>query len=65
MKNNISLTGQVWKIPIHKQKIFLNFAKGKLFENSENFSKFHICPPNYPELKLKEVDHICSVLKKI
>ena len=58
----IILTGRVWKVPIHKQNIFKNLFKKRNFKNSDYFSDHHICPPNYPELKLKEVDYICSIL---
>ena len=65
LKKNIELTGKVWEVPMHKQKIFWKFIKSKSFKNSDNFSSHHICPPNYPELSIKEVDYISSVLNKI
>ena len=64
-KKNIELTGKVWEVPIHKQKVFRKFIKYEKFKNSDHFSKHHICPPNYPELSFKEVDFITSVLNKI
>tara|TARA_B100000780_G_scaffold272356_1_gene234490 strand:+ start:85 stop:1185 length:1101 start_codon:yes stop_codon:yes gene_type:complete len=64
-KSGIHLTGKVWDIPIHKQKVFKKYIKTSSFPNSETFSKYHICPPNYPELKNNEVDYICSILNKI
>ena len=64
-KNNINLTGQVWKIPLHKQKVFSNYVKKEKFKNADHFSKYHICPPNYPELTFKEIDYVSSILNKI
>ena len=64
-KNGITLTGKVWDIPIHKQKVFKKYIKITNLKNSEMFSKYHICPPNYPELKKSEVVYICSVLNRI
>ncbi len=66
MKNGIQLTGKVWNTPIHKQKIFKKYLNKKdKFINSENFSDYHICPPNYPELTFDEIDYVCSILNKI
>ena len=64
-KNGISLTGKVWEIPLHKQKIFAKYSKKNKFKNSDNFSKYHICPPNYPELTFKEVDHVSTILNNL
>ena len=64
-KNKINLTGQVWKIPVHKQKVFLKYTKKKKFNNADHFSEHHICPPNYPELTFKEIDYVSSILNKI
>ena len=36
-----------------------------LQQNSEQFSTYHICPPNYPELTYNEIDYVCSVLNDI
>mgnify|MGYP006083951505 CR=1 FL=1 len=63
--NNIQLTGKVWDIPIHKQKIFKKYLKNFNFLNAEKFSEYHICPPNYPELTFKDIDYVCSILNKI
>ena len=61
----IELTGKVWDIPIHQQKIFKKYSKNKNFINAEKFSEYHICPPNYPELTFNDIDYVCTVLNKI
>ena len=63
--NGIQLTGKVWDIPIHKQKIFRKYSKNTNFINAEKFSEYHICPPNYPELTFNDIDYVCSILNKI
>jgi perosamine synthetase len=63
-RKNIELTGRVWKFPLHKQKIFKKIVNNKKFVNANYFSQHHICPPNYPEMTLKEVDYVCSILNK-
>lgn len=65
LRKKIELTGKVWEIPIHKQKVFKRFVKNNKFKNSDHFSSYHICPPNYPELSIKEVDYISSILNNI
>ena len=61
-ENNIVLTGEVWKIPIHKQPIYKNMFKKKKFPVTDSVSNNHICPPLYPELSAGEVNYICDVL---
>ena len=63
--NGIELTGKVWDIPIHQQKIFKKYSKNQNFINAEKFSEYHICPPNYPELTFNDIDYVCTVLNKI
>ena len=60
-KRNITLTGKVYKIPIHKQPIFKEYDNGNL-KNTELMCKNHFCPPLYPELKEDEVNYVCDVL---
>ena len=64
-KNGIQLTGKVWDIPIHKQKVFKRFIHKDKFKNAEKFSQYHICPPNYPELTFNDIDYVCSILNRI
>jgi perosamine synthetase len=64
-KNGIMLTGKVWDTPIHKQNVFHKYIKKNNLKNSEQFSTYHICPPNYPELTYNEIDYVCSILNDI
>ena len=64
-RNGIQLTGKVWNIPIHQQKVFKKYINKGSFKNAEKFSKYHICPPNYPELTFDDIDYVCSILNKI
>lgn len=61
-KNNITLTGEVWKTPINKQPLYRKQFGKMNFPVTDYVSKNHICPPLYPELTIQEVNYICDVL---
>ena len=65
-QHNISLTGKVYDIPVHKQPAFeyLNLNDFNELINTEFLAKNHICPPLYPELTFDEVNYICDILLK-
>lgn len=62
-ERKITLTGKVYKTPIHEQPIFKKHDNGKL-KNTELMSKNHFCPPLYPELTINDVNYICDILIK-
>jgi perosamine synthetase len=62
--HSISLTGEVYRIPVHKQPLYADSFDATQLKNTNYIANKHICPPLYPELSLKEVDYICEVLKK-
>lgn len=59
---HISLTGEVYRIPIHQQPLYASMFKGQEFPVADFIAKSHICPPLYPELTPQEVSYICRVL---
>jgi dTDP-4-amino-4,6-dideoxygalactose transaminase len=63
-ERNITLTGEVYRIPVHEQPLYKEQFSSVNLPNTDYYSKHHICPPLYPELKLDEVDYICDVLKQ-
>lgn len=63
-KHDITLTGGVYKIPVHQQPLYANKFDYKGFPKTNHFAKHHICPPLYPELTRKQVLYVCDVLKK-
>ena len=64
-KRGVNLTGQVWKKPLHKQPLYKKKNIKLKFPNADYFSNHHICPPNYPEMTIKEIDFVCNLLNKI
>ncbi len=63
-ENGISLTGEVYKIPVHQQPLYKEKFSYVNLPNTDYYCNHHICPPLYPELTVKEVDYICDVLKQ-
>ena len=61
-KRGVSLTGEVYAIPVHCQPLYKDVFKNESFPVTEKVCKHHICPPLYPELELCEIDYICDVL---
>jgi len=64
-KRGVNLTGQVWKEPLHKQPLYKQKYKKFKFQNADYFSNHHICPPNYPEMTIREIDFVSNLLNKI
>jgi dTDP-4-amino-4,6-dideoxygalactose transaminase len=58
------LTGEVYKIPVHLQPLYKEQFSYINLPNTDYYCNYHICPPLYPELTVKEVDYICDILKK-
>jgi perosamine synthetase len=63
-ENGVSLTGEVYKIPVHLQPLYKEQFSYVNLPNTDYYCNHHICPPLYPELTVTEVDYICDVLKQ-
>jgi dTDP-4-amino-4,6-dideoxygalactose transaminase len=63
-ENGVSLTGEVYKIPVHLQPLYKEQFSYVNLPNTDYYCNHHICPPLYPELTVIEVDYICDVLKQ-
>lgn len=63
-ERGISMTGEVYRIPVHEQPLYKEQFSSVNLPNTDYYCKHHICPPLYPELSVKEVDYICDVLKQ-
>jgi dTDP-4-amino-4,6-dideoxygalactose transaminase len=63
-EKNITLTGEVYRVPVHEQPLYKEQFSSVNLPNTDYYSKHHVCPPLYPELSLDEVDYICDVFKQ-
>ena len=61
-ERNITLTGEVYKKPVHQQPLYQDREYN--LPVTDKVCASHICPPLYPELTVEEIVYICDVLKQ-
>jgi perosamine synthetase len=70
-KYSVSLTGEVYSQPCHRQPAFKKYPEtvannpSDTFPQTEYVAKKHICLPVYPGLSEDEVDYVVDSLKKV
>lgn len=64
-KEEVALTGEVYKIPVHIQPLWINKFNYDDFPVTNHFCSHHICPVLYPELTEDQVIYVCNILKRI
>jgi perosamine synthetase len=62
--HGVSLAGEVYEEPLHKQPVFAEYAAGSL-PVSEDLCARHICLPVFPGMKQAEVTQVLDALKKV
>ena len=62
-KTGVSLTGEVYELPLHKQPVFQKYATGALTV-SEDLCARHICLPVFPSMTEEEAKHVVASLKE-
>jgi dTDP-4-amino-4,6-dideoxygalactose transaminase len=60
----VSLTGEVYEAPLHKQPVFEKYAAGPL-PIAEDLCARHICLPLYPGMTAEEARHVLLALKDV
>jgi perosamine synthetase len=58
----VSLSGEVYDLPCHKQPVFAKYADANL-PGAEYACAQHICLPLYPDLTQAEVDYVVEALR--
>lgn len=61
---DITLTGEVYKVPIHRQPAYKKDYEKQSFPVTDYVCDNQICPPLYPELSTKEINYVCDILIK-
>ncbi len=60
----VSLTGEVYEAPLHRQPVFDRFANGVL-PVAEDICARHICLPVHSDMTDAEVDHVLMALREV
>ena len=60
----VSLAGEVYEEPLHKQPVFAEYAAGSL-PVSEDLCARHICLPVFPGMKQSEAMQVLDALKQV
>jgi perosamine synthetase len=60
----VSLAGEVYEAPLHKQPVFEKYAQGPL-PISEDLCARHICLPVFSGMQPEDAHHVLSALKEI
>ena len=60
----VSLTGEVYEEPLHKQPVFQPYATGRL-PVSEDYCARHICLPIFSGMEDADAHHVISALKEV
>ena len=69
-KYNVSLTGEVYAFPCHRQPVFEIYPEKIIkpvldtFANTEYVVKHHMCLPLYPGMTDQEIDYVVNSLKR-
>ena len=63
-KYGVSLAGEVYEEPLHKQPVFEKFAAGPL-PISEDLCSRHICLPVFPGMQEEEAQQVLHALKEV
>lgn len=59
----VSLTGEVYELPLHKQPVFEKMATGS-FLVADDLCSRHICLPIFPSMTMAEAKHVVTSLKE-
>lgn len=62
-EQGVSLSGEVYSIPLHKQPIFKDMSDGS-FPVAEDFCRRHICLPLYYGMSQEEAEFVVDTLKR-
>ncbi len=63
-KYGVSLSGEVYEEPLHRQPVFQSYAQGSLAV-SEDYCSRHICLPVFSGMKDEEAHWVLSSLKEV
>lgn len=60
----VSLSGEVYETPLHRQPVFEKYAGGETLSAAEDICNRHICLPVYAEMTAAEANHVLESIAK-
>ena len=60
----VTLGGEVYAVPCHRQKAFAAYAEGT-YPVTDTVCDGHICPPIFPGMSPAECDHVATALRTV
>lgn len=60
----VSLSGEVYETPLHRQPVFEQYAGGEPLPAAEDICERHICLPVYAEMTAAEANHVLESIAK-
>jgi dTDP-4-amino-4,6-dideoxygalactose transaminase len=63
-EHGVSLSGEVYELPLHRQPILEEYGHGEEFPVADEFCDGHICLPVYAGMTAEEAEYAVSALKQ-
>jgi len=63
-EHGVSLSGEVYELPLHRQPILQEYARGQEFPVADEFCDGHICLPVYAGMTEDEAEYAVGALKQ-
>lgn len=60
----VSLSGEVYETPLHRQPVFEQYASGESLPAAEDICERHICLPLYAEMTPAEANHVLESIER-
>ncbi|MBM3300726.1 MAG: DegT/DnrJ/EryC1/StrS family aminotransferase, partial [Deltaproteobacteria bacterium] len=65
-KHEVSLSGEVYELPCHKQPVFANLPSAmRRYPRAEDLCARHICLPVYPRMTEEETMHVIESMREV
>jgi perosamine synthetase len=63
-QHGVSLSGEVYEAPLHKQPIFANLARGSLAA-ADDVCAHHVCLPVFASMTEAEAERVVNALQQV
>jgi len=63
-QHGVSMSGEVYALPLHRQPVFANVAQG-VFPVADDVCARHVCLPLHSDMTTAEADHVVDSVKAV